>query len=163
MYWSEYGFLERAQLDGDKRSKVALLIDAKYGYAYSARGLALDKETNRIYFVSYSKLLYVDLDSNGNGTVQELYSSSYYLANPRAVAVDDQFVYWNDYWREKVFRINKTTYGRLQPDAIATGLFSPRGIVVKSGDPKPIRKYISIPLLNFSKCSICLVVVSARC
>ena len=140
MYWSEYGFIERAQMDGSYRKKVAVLITS-YGYTYDARGMALDTEQNRIYFVSYylSSLRYVDLDSAGNGVVHELFTDYDYLWVPRAVAIDDQFVYWNDWWEEKVFRINKTAFdGRL--DVIATGLYSPRGMVIKQGNPQRVRK-----------------------
>ena len=91
-------------MDGSYRKKVAVLINS-YGSPYDARGMALDTKQNRIYFVSYqlSSLRYVNLDSAGNGAVHELFTDHDYLWVPRAVAVDDQFAYWNEWWEEKVF------------------------------------------------------------
>ena len=135
MYWSDNGIIERAQMDGENRSTVALLI-YDYNNTYDARGLALDIQMNRIYFVSYASfsLHYFDLDSAGDGSVQTLFRHWYYVFSPRGIALDDQFVYWNEFWSEKVYRINKTAFdGRLE--VIASGIYSPRGMVVNKGTP----------------------------
>ena len=133
LYWSDYGVIECAQMDGENRTTVALLV--AFRGEYDAQGLALDIEMNRIYFVSYfmETLYYVDLESAPRGVVQELFYSSTYLYVPRGVELDEQFVYWNDYWTENIYRINKTAFdGRLE--VIASGLFSPRGMAIKKGN-----------------------------
>ena len=129
IYWSEYGQIEAAEMDGENRRTVADL-------SYDARGLALDVKTNRIYFVSYylESLLYIDLDSAGHYQVSLLLYDYYLFWSPRGVALDDQFVYWNEYFTENVYRINKTAFdGRL--DVVASGFYSPRGMAIKQGNP----------------------------
>ena len=141
MYWSDFGIIEVAEMDGQNRRTVAVLEHEWWGQ-HDARGLALDVETNRLYFVSFylSSLLYIDLNSTGNVSVETLFEDYLYLWSPRGVALDDQFVYWNEYWTENVYRINKTTWdGRL--DVIASRLYSPRGMVVKKGNPMRESKY----------------------
>ena len=142
MYWSDHGIIEGAQMDGENRTAVASLVHYWWGYEYDARGLALDIEKNRIYFVSYylETLCYVDLESSARGVVQRLFYSSTYLYAPRGVEVDDQFVYWNDFWTEKVYRINKTAFDN-RLEVIATGLYSPRGMAVKKGIPQTDSEY----------------------
>ena len=127
-------------MDGQFRRVVAHLIDS-YGL-YDAQGLALDVETNRIYFVSYwlSSLLYVDLNLPGLGVPQTLLTDFYLFWVPRDVEVDDQFVYWNEYIFENVYRINKTEFdGNLE--IIASGMYSPRGMAIKKGEPEPHCEY----------------------
>ena len=129
IYWSEYGHIEAAEMDGENRRTVADL-------SYDARGLALDVKTNRIYFVSFylESLLYIDLDSAGHYQVSLLLYDSYLFWSPRGVALDDQFVYWNEYLTENVYRVNKTAFdGRL--DVVASGFYSPRGMAIKQGNP----------------------------
>ena len=134
MYWSAYGVIESAQMDGKYRRTVVSLV-TYYGYTYDARGLALDIEMNRIYFVSYylETLYYVDLTSASRGVVRELFYSRTYLYAPRGVEVDDQFVYWNDYWTENVYRINKTAFDN-RLEVVASGPYSPRGMAIKKGN-----------------------------
>ena len=133
MYWSEHGIIEGAEMDGRNRRTIVLLT---YIWGeYDALGLSLDVQMNRIYFVSYylSSLLYIDLDSAGNHSVQTLRFSHWYFGMPHGVALDDQFVYWNEYWAEKVYRINKTAWdGNLK--VVASGMLDPRGMVIKKGN-----------------------------
>lgn len=140
MYWSEDGRIGGADMDGENQKVVAVLT-YYYGF-FDARGLAMDIQMNRIYFVSYwfEGLLYVDLNAGGkgNGPVQVLfmdYSFDHdYFLDPRGLALDDQYVYWNEYWNEKVYRINKTAFdGDLA--VVASGMFSPRGMTVVKGKP----------------------------
>ena len=74
MYWSEDGRIGGADMDGENQKVVAVLT---YYFSYDARGLAMDIQMNRIYFVSYwfEGLLYVDLNAGGkgNGPVQVLF------------------------------------------------------------------------------------------
>ena len=131
-------------MDGEFRRKVVSLR-TESGYEYDAQGLALDAETNKIYFVSYwlSSLLYVDLSLPGLGVPQTMLNSFWLFWVPRDVEVDDQFVYWNEYIFENVYRINKTEFdGNLE--IIANGMYSPRGMVINKGDPKPRSKYLRI-------------------
>ena len=135
-------------MDGGNRSTIALLRDSRNN-TYDAQGLALDIPMNRIYFVSKTlySLLYIDLNSAGNGSVQTLFSNQNYFKAARDVALDDQFVYWNEYWTEKVYRINKTAWdGRVE--VVVSGLFSPRGMVIKKGNP-----------IRDGECSITITVI----
>ena len=149
MYWSStHGIIEGAEMDGGNRSTIALLRDSRNN-TYDAQGLALDIPMNRIYFVSKTlySLLYIDLDSAGSGSVQTLFSNQNRCKEPRDVALDDQFVYWNEYWTEKVYRINKTAWdGRVE--VVVSGLFSPRGMAIKKGNPS-----------RDSECSITIKVI----
>ena len=141
IYWSEYGYIEGAEMDGENRRTVADL--SYWAGSYDARGLALDVKTNRIYFVSYylERLLYIDLDSAGHNQVNLLLEDSVVLYSPRGVALDDQFVYWNEFWTENVYRINKTAFdGRL--DVVASGFYSPRGMAIKLGNPSQDCEFI---------------------
>ena len=134
MYWSDHGMIERAEMDGEARMTVALLKDY-WDDAHDSRGLALDAKMNRLYFVSYDlySLMYIDVDSSGHGSVRTLLRSSIYFWSPRGIALDDQFVYWNEYITENVYRINKTRYDGLF-EVIASGIYSPRGMVIKKGN-----------------------------
>ena len=150
MYWSDHGFIESAHMDGKFRRKAVNLTD-RLGNQYDAQGLALDVKTNRLYFASYwaYRLMYVDLNSPEEHPVpQNLFTSWWHFLVPRDVEVDDEFVYWNEYIFENVYRINKTAFdGNL--DIIAHGMYSPRGMVIKKGHPKPQSKYQSYSLKLF--------------
>ena len=134
MYWSAEGYIERAELDGLNRRIIASLGETYYGSPIDARGLTLDHEMNRLYFVSYFKyaLLYIDLDS-GSHSVQVMLRNFFLFFNPFGVAVDDKYVYWNEYslfgW---VFRINKNDTSDV--DGFLHGLYDPRGLAVKKGN-----------------------------
>ena len=134
MYWSAEGYIERAELDGLNRRIIASLGETYYGSTIDARGLTLDHEMNRLYFVSYFEyaLLYIDLDS-GSHSVQVMLRSFLFFFDPFGVAVDDKYVYWNEYslfgW---VFRINKNDKSDL--DLFLHGLYDPRGLAVKKGN-----------------------------
>ena len=138
MYWTAYGIIERAEMDGATRNTVASLVDVN-GDRYLPKGLALDVYTNRIYFATTSRLLYIDLD-NSHGHVQELFYSRPDVQSPGAVALDDQFVYWSELLMGKVYRINKTRWdGNLEE--VVTNLIGPKGMAVKKGIPTRKRKY----------------------
>ena len=69
-----------------------------------------------------------------------LYRQQYfYFDEPHGVALDDQFVYWNEYYEEKVFRMNKTAGGNIE--TVAAGIYSPFGLAVKKGTPTRNSKY----------------------
>ena len=134
MYWSAEGYIERAELDGLNRRIIASLGETYYGSKIDARGLTLDHEMNRLYFVSYFEyaLLYIDLDS-GSHSVQVMLRNFLFFWDPFGVAVDDKYVYWNEYslfgW---VFRINKNDTSDF--DLLLHGLYDPRGLAVKKGN-----------------------------
>ena len=134
MYWSAEGYIERAELDGLNRRIIASLGETYYGSTIDARGLTLDHEMNRLYFVSYFEyaLLYIDLDS-GSHSVQVMLRNFLFFWDPFGVAVDDKYVYWNEYslfgW---VFRINKNDTSDF--DLFLHGLYDPRGLAVKKGN-----------------------------
>ena len=141
MYWSSYGIIEGADMDGSNRRNITLL---RYFFGlYDALGLALDVQTNRLYFVSYflSGLFYIDLNSSGSQSIpQSLLQSFFYFDVPHGVALDDQFVYWNEYYEEKVFRMNKTVAGG-NIETVAAGIYSPFGLAVKKGNSTRNSKY----------------------
>lgn len=144
MYWSSYGIIEGADMDGSNRRNIALLRHS-FGQ-HDALGLALDVKMNRLYFVSYSLygLFYIDLDSAGSPYIpQSLLQSFFYFDVPHGVALDDQFVYWNEYYEEKVYRMNKTVAGG-NIETVAAGIYSPYGLAVKKGTPTRNSKYKSI-------------------
>ena len=140
MYWTSYGIIEGADMDGSNRRNIALL---RYSFGeYDALGLALDVQMNRLYFVSYFLygLFYIDLDSSGNpSSPQSLLQSFFYFDVPHGVALDDQFVYWNEYYEEKVYRMNKTVASNIED--VAAGIYSPFGLAVKKGTPTRNSKY----------------------
>ena len=140
MYWSSHGVIEGADMDGSNRRNITLLRDS-YG-EYDALGLALDVQMNRLYFVSYILygLFYIDLDSSGSPSIPlSLLRSFFYFDVPHGVALDDQFVYWNEYYEEKVYRMNKTVAGNIED--VAAGIYSPFGLAVKKGTPTRNSKY----------------------
>ena len=93
--------------------------------------------------------MYVDVNLPGLGIPQTLLTDFFLFWFPRDVEVDDQFVYWNEYIFENVYRINKTEFdGNLE--VIANGMYSPRGMVIKKGNPKPHCKYYYSPQHSFA-------------
>ena len=140
MYWTSYGVIEGADMDGSNRRNITFLRGS-FGH-HDALGLALDVQMNRLYFVSYSLsgLFYIDLDSAGSPYIpQSLLQSFFYFYEPHGIALDDQFVYWNEYFEEKVFRMNKTVAGNIE--TVAAGIFSPYGLAVKKGTPTRNSKF----------------------
>ena len=132
MYWSALGVIEEAEMDGSNRGSVADLGETYYGDPVDAKGLALDVEMNRLYFVSYEEysIFYIDLDS-GNRSVQTLLQSFWLLLGPFGIALDDQYVYWTEHIAfGYVFRTNKTV---IDIDLVLSGTYDPRGIAVKKG------------------------------
>ena len=140
MYWSTYEIIEGADMDGSNRRNITFL---RYSFGRYALGLALDVQMNRLYFVSYFSygLFYIDLNSPGNQSIpQSLLQSFFYFDVPHGVALDDQFVYWNEYYEEKVFRMNKTVAGG-NVETVAAGIYSPFGLAVKKGNATRNSKY----------------------
>ena len=128
-------------MDGSNRRNITLL---RYFFGrYDALGLALDVQMNRLYFVSYVLygLFYIDLDSSGSPSIPlSLLQSFFYFDVPHGVVLDDQFVYWNEYYEEKVYRMNKTVAGG-NIETVAAGIYSPFGLAVKKGTPTRNSKY----------------------
>ena len=142
MYWSAQGVIERAVLDGSNRSIIAELGVTFFGNTIDARGLILDNAMNRIYFVSYHKfsLFYIDLGS-ANYTVRTLIQSYWHLFAPFGIAVDEDYVYWTEYYAYGyVFRLNKTANDNFV-ETVIQGTYEPRGIAVKKGKYTRDSKY----------------------
>ncbi|PFX27283.1 Low-density lipoprotein receptor-related protein 6 [Stylophora pistillata] len=133
MYWSAEGYIERAELDGLNRRIISHLGETYYGSKIDAMGLALDDEVNRLYFVSYYEyaLMYIDLDSSSH-TVQVMLRNFFFFYFPYGVAVDDQYVYFNEYgFLGMVFRVNKND---TTVELLLSGLGYSRGLAVKKGN-----------------------------
>ena len=135
MYWSAEGIIERAELDGSNRRTIADLGKTFYGALVDAKGLTLDVDMNRLYFVSYHlySLLYIDLNYRPY-TVQTLIEDYWRFYGPFGIAQDDQYVYWTEYYVfGVVFRASKTApYDDF--DVELHGTYDPRGIAVKKGN-----------------------------
>jgi len=143
MYWSAYGMIQGAEMDGSNQRVITLLPRSNYGhYPHQVQGLALDIPNNRIYFIcqSLSSLMYVDLN-HGNRTAQTLFGGKTWYPDLGAfgIAVDEQYVYFVLYYGGyKVYRTNKTrSDGYLQ----LTIDYYPRGIIVQKGKPTRNGKY----------------------
>ena len=132
-------------MDGANRRTVALLT--YFWGEHDARGLAVDVKMNRIYFVSYfrSSVLYIDLNAAGHasGPVRVLFYDYWYFYSPRGLALDDQYVYWNEYMTEKVYRINKFAWDG-NVEVVASGMYSPRGMAIKKGNATRDGEYCCI-------------------
>ena len=145
MYWSAEGVIERAELDGSNRRKVTELGTTFFGDPIDAKGLTLDVDNNRLYFVSYHlyALLYIDLSSTQLRLrpVHTLIQQFWYFYGPFGIAVDDQYVYWTEYLAfGYVFRRSKNLHDD-GVEVIVSGTYEPKGIAVKKGNLTPNRKY----------------------
>ena len=145
MYWSAEGVIERAELDGSNRRVIAELGVTVYGSTIDAKGLTLDVDNNRLYFVSYHlySLLYIDLSSTELHLrrVETLIQQFWYFYGPFGIAVDDQYVYWSEYIiYGYVFRTSKTLHNDVV-DVVVHGTYYPQGIAVKKGDFTRDSKY----------------------
>ena len=127
MYWSAHGVIEGAELDGSNRKIIAFLVTSFSHRDYDAQSLAVDVAQNRVYFVSRYNIgiFYVDLNA-GDGNVHELFVDFFFVLYPFGIALDDDYVYWNDYFREAVFRTKKNNSSRIE--TVVSGLFYPRGM-----------------------------------
>jgi len=143
MYWSAYGIIESADMDGQNRRTLALL--KRYGdELYYGLGLALDIQLNRIYFVGQSDypyalpifyweaIFYIDLglEKLSVQMMEEVWSFK-----PIGLAVDDQYIYWggtHDRARYSfVFRRDLDGGGL---ELVLNEVKNPRGIVVQKGN-----------------------------
>lgn len=150
MYWSAEGIIERAELDGSNRRTIADLGETWYEAVIDARGLTLDVDMNRLYFVSYHlySLLYIDLNSRPY-IVQTLIEHFWFFYGPFGIAQDDQYVYWTEHLvYGMVFRASKTApYEDF--DIALYGTYDPRGIAVKKGNFTQSEYFLKLPM-NFS-------------
>ena len=121
-----------------------------YGAVIDAKGLTLDVDMNRLYFVSYHlySLLYIDLNYRPY-TVQTLIQHFWFFYGPFGIAQDDQYVYWTEHLVfGMVFRASKTApYEDL--DIALHGTYDPRGIAVKKGNFTQ-SEYVLKLLMTFS-------------
>ena len=145
MYWSAEGVIERAELDGSNRRKVTELGVTWYGATIDAKGLTLDVDNNRLYFVSYHlySLLYIDLSSTQLRLrpVHTLIQQFWYFYGPFGIAVDDQYVYWTEYIvYGYVFRRSKNLHDD-DVEVVISGTYEPKGIAVKKGNFTQDSKY----------------------
>jgi len=107
MYWSNrknyYFRIEKAELTGKER---VVLWSSWYWYQHP-KGLTLDHEQNRLYWVDdYShELGYLDLNLNIRETLISSYSL---LPDPFGLALLGDHLYWTDSQLRTVYRANKT-------------------------------------------------------
>ena len=155
MYWSAEGVIERAELDGSNRRVIAELGVTVYGATIDAKGLTLDIDTNRLYFVSYHlySLLYIDLSSTQLQLlrVETLNQNFWAFYGPYGIAVDDEYVYWSENLvYGYVFRRSKNVHdGDVR--VVVSGTYEPKGIAVKKGNFTQNSKYcISVINIDLS-------------
>jgi len=144
MYLLSNSAIHGAELDGANRTMIASL--SRYSI-YGAQGIALDVDTNRIYFTaSYGsrKVSYIDLNSSNRSvkTLVQLYYRFWYYGYPYGITVDDQYVYFTyQRWNQgRVYRVNKTK-GNGQLAIPVMGLSYPRGVAVQGGNTASKSKY----------------------
>ena len=145
MYWSAEGVIERAELDGSNRLVIAELGVTWYGATIDAKGLTVDVDNNRLYFVSYHlySLLHIDLSSTQLHLrqVETLIEQFWYFYGPFGIAVDDQYVYWTEYMvYGHVFRRSKNVHDD-NVEVVVSGTYEPKGIAVKKGNFTQNSKY----------------------
>ena len=155
MYWSAEGVIERAELDGSNRRKVTELGVNFFGDVIDAKGLTLDVDNNRLYFVSYHlySLLYIDLSSTQLRLrpVHTLIRQFWLFYGPYGIAVDDEYVYWSENLvYGYVFRRSKNVHdGDVR--VVVSGTYEPKGIAVKKGNFTQNSKYcISVINIDLS-------------
>ena len=155
MYWSAEGVIERAELDGSNRRVIAELGVTVYGATIDAKGLTLDIDTNRLYFVSYHlySLLYIDLSSTQLRLrpVHTLIQQFWLFYGPYGIAVDDEYVYWSENLvYGYVFRRSKNVHDG-DVGVVVSGTYEPKGIAVKKGNFTQNSKYcISVINIDLS-------------
>lgn len=72
----------------------------------------VDLTTNRIYWVDAKLHAIISCDFNGGQRVQ-VYTSKGFLAQPFAITVFEQWLYWTDWETKSIFRLNKFGHGNV--------------------------------------------------
>ncbi|KAL8560666.1 hypothetical protein ACOMHN_053326 [Nucella lapillus] len=120
LYWSEWGKkpkIQRANLDGSDR---LVLVDSNLG---RPRGLAIDMTEGRLYWgdVQMDRIETSDLLGRDRRVLVE--ENMPYIVG---VALLGDFIYWTDWERRSIERVNKTTGG--QREKIIDQLSYPMGL-----------------------------------
>lgn len=148
LFWTDWGEsprLERAGLDGTRRSTI---INTKI---YWPNGITLDIPNKRIYFAD-SKLDYIDFcNYDGTGRHQVL-ANSHYLLHPHSLTIFEDVIYWTD---RQLNRVTSTRKFRGGNQTVVSHLVShPLGIHANH----PVLQPISPNPCASSRCSqICLL------
>ena len=103
MYWTDWGHhakIERADMSGKQR---VALVNSRLS---CPNGLTLDKDENRLYWVSFNKLEYLHLSTNIRMTL--IYSSAT-LPHPFRLTLLGDYLYWTDQRNYTVYRANKNS------------------------------------------------------
>jgi len=149
MYWTDWGRtpkIERARLDGSGR-KVFLINGIQI-----PNGLVLDESDKKLYWAGK--------DLNGYGIIEAvsldglnrkvIFRRSGY--HPFSLDIFQDFVYWSDWERNAILRINKTGGGG--DELIVSGLNKPMGVKILHRREETLGKEIQITnrviLLSFA-------------
>lgn len=114
MYWSSWGHhakIERADMNGANITLIQSFPNPDHwsDVPPSPNGLALDPETNLLYWIDEYKgtLQFMDLKAQPY-RVQNLISSHLYLARPFGLVLNEENIYWSEQGnRGGIFSITK--------------------------------------------------------
>ncbi|KAJ7370894.1 Low-density lipoprotein receptor- protein 6 [Desmophyllum pertusum] len=138
MYWSSWSNtrpkIERANMDGSKRTILVRFSNSQQ--PARPNGLALDPETNRLYWVDANKYViqYTDLQQ-GNGATFTLPVANYYLiGRPYGLTLKENTLYWSNY--RSLYSADKRTGGNVRRLA---------GNIMRARDVHVYHNYTAIP------------------
>ena len=138
MYWSGNQIIERAELDGTNR----LTVLRDWNSMYDVLGLALDIQTNGLYFASFRKSSIYHIALDDRCRTRKVLEVPRSLGRPFLLAVDDLFLYWNTGYHipGNTYRTDKTRIND-QFEIVLKGLKDPRGIAIHKGNSTQDSKY----------------------
>lgn len=113
MFWTDWGSnakIERANMDGSNRTVLvnstimsSLGLGAKIVWP---NGLAIDYDTDTIYWVDANSDIMATMDLNGGNLKIKMTR----LSHPYAITVDNTYVYWTDWNSKSIHRASKKTF-----------------------------------------------------
>jgi hypothetical protein len=115
MYWSSRGHqakIERADMDGGNRTVIKAFPTPQHWSSIppSPNGLALDSETNLLYWIDEFKgvLQYVNMALPPPYQIHDLVSNHDYLMSPFGLVLNEEHIYWSEQgFRGGIFRVDK--------------------------------------------------------
>ena len=119
MYWTDWGSnprIEKASMDGSSR-RIIVNSGLKW-----PNGLDIDRSANKLYWAdgSEDKIEQSDLDGQNRRVILQIAN-----IHPFGVALYQGFLYWTDWGKKAVLRLNIVTG---QYDTVVVGLSQPMDI-----------------------------------